>query len=75
MSAAGEAAPMFGQRTFRAPDKSEALTVARFRDRAAFEDLIESAAYVKAREAMPEGITLLSTACYEIVSEVQPAPL
>jgi heme-degrading monooxygenase HmoA len=63
---------VFDERTFRATDRSEALTVARFRDRAAFEDLLESPGFVKIRNTMPEGVKLVSSACYEIVSEVQP---
>lgn len=60
------------QRSFRAADRSEALTIARFRDRAAFENLLESSEYAKARTAMPEGVNLVSTHCFEVVSEVTP---
>lgn len=56
----------------RAKDRSEALALIRFADRAAFEALIENADYAKARLALPGGVKHVSTHAYEVVSEVGP---
>jgi hypothetical protein len=57
----------------RAKDRSEALALIRLSDREALEDLVENPDYAAARKALPEGVKLVSTACYEVVSEVGPA--
>jgi heme-degrading monooxygenase HmoA len=61
-----------GANHFRATDRSESLTVGRFESRAAYEALLEHPEYAKVRGAMPEGVSRLDSACYEVVSEVLP---
>lgn len=62
-----------GANHFRATDRSEGLTVGRFESRAAYEALIEHPEYARIRGTMPEGVTRLHSACYEVVSDVLPA--
>jgi heme-degrading monooxygenase HmoA len=57
----------------RARDRDESLSVARFPDRAAFEQLLDSAAYLKVLETLPAGVKTLTTQCFEIVRETGPA--
>jgi heme-degrading monooxygenase HmoA len=61
-----------GANHFRATDRSEGLTIGRFEGRAAYEALLEHGEYANIRGEMPEGINRLSSACYEVVSEVLP---
>ena len=59
-------------RNFRATDQNQALTLARFESRAAYDRFIDSPEYVKANAALPEGVTMVSRELFEIVSEVLP---
>ena len=64
---------LVGVNEFRAADRSEGLTVGRFESRTAYETLIEQPDFGVIRRAMPEGITRISVACHEVVSDVLPA--
>ena len=59
-------------RQLRAKDQSVALTVARFRGRADVERIIESPEYGALMKEIPEGVNLVRTECFEIVSDVRP---
>ncbi len=59
-------------REFRAQNESQALIVARYRDRKAFEDLTESPDFIQGMKRMPEGVKPVSTMCFEVVSDVYP---
>lgn len=61
-----------GVKQFRAKDRNEALTVARFSSRFEFENLLESEEFNEARKHLPVGVRRLSSRCFEIVSEVTP---
>ena len=61
-----------GVNEFRATDRSEGLTVGRFESRGAYEDLIEHPDFLSIRRGMPEGISRISVACHEVVSDVLP---
>jgi heme-degrading monooxygenase HmoA len=61
-----------GVNEFRATDRSEGLTIGRFESRTAYEGLIEHPDFLAIRRDMPEGITRLSVACHEVVSDVLP---
>jgi heme-degrading monooxygenase HmoA len=59
-------------RNFRATDQSQALTVARFESRDAYESLIDSPSFAKAAAGLPEGVNIIRREYFEIVSEVLP---
>ncbi len=61
-----------GVKQFRAKEANVALTIARFPSRAELEALLESPEFNEARKDLPEGVTRISSLCYEIVSEVTP---
>jgi heme-degrading monooxygenase HmoA len=64
---------MVSSRHFRAKDRSEGLTVARFRGRDDLEKMLESPAFVQiVAPMMAAGGPPPSTQCYEVVSEVGP---
>jgi len=58
-----------GLQAFRATDRDESLLITRFRDRASFERLLESAGFPAVASAAPPGIVPRSMECYEVVSE------
>jgi heme-degrading monooxygenase HmoA len=57
---------------FRATDQNQALTLARFESRDAYDSFIDSPAFAKANASLPEGVNLVRRECFEIVSEVLP---
>lgn len=63
---------LVGVNEFRATDRSEGLTIGRFENRGAYEALLEHPQFQEIRSAMPEGISRISVACYEVVSDVLP---
>ena len=63
-----------GVNEFRAVDRGEGLTIGRFESRAAYETLIEHPGFLAIRRDMPEGISRISAACFEVVGDVLPKP-
>ena len=61
-----------GVKQFRAKEDNVALTIGRFPSRTEFEALLESSEFNEARKNLPEGVTRISSLCYEVVSEVTP---
>ncbi len=63
---------LVGVNEFRAVDRSEGLTLGRFESRAAYETLLDHPGFSAIRRDMPDGISRISVACYEVVSDVLP---
>jgi heme-degrading monooxygenase HmoA len=59
-------------RQLRTRDQDQALVVARFRDREAFEQLVESTEYLGVLSRIPQEVRHVRTECFEVVSDVGP---
>ena len=59
-------------RQFRATDQSQALTIARLESRDVYERLLDSPDFSKVMLSAPEGVSLVRTEGFEVVSDVGP---
>lgn len=57
---------------FRVADPSQALTVARLESRDVYEALLDNSDFGKLMLSTPEGVNMLRTECFEVVSDVGP---
>jgi heme-degrading monooxygenase HmoA len=63
-----------GFRAFRAKDRSESLTIVRFRAREDFDAALEDPEFDRILAAVPEGVNAPKFECFDVVSEVRPQP-
>ena len=60
-------------RQLRGRDESAALAVVRFQDRESWENLIDNPMFVETMSQLPDGVKLVRTEVFEIMSNVLPA--